>query len=188
MKIFNRIIVIINTLLFLVVGFFCLSISINQRANLWTLDMVQVFAGALNTSVAARIIIFIFGVFLIAVALLTIIGNIENRRAERSVILQSPHGDIQVSLSAIEDFSRIVKSKIKSVKDIKGRVRSTRKGLDVTARVVLFSDRSVADITQEIQREIIEYIKYTLGIDAEIKPRVIVNKMVYKHAEGKENE
>ena len=188
MKIFNRIILIINTLLFLIVGFFCMSVSINQKANLWTLDIVQVIVGALNASVAARIIVFIFGVFLIAVALLTIIGNIENRRVERTVVLQSPHGDIQVSLSAIEDFSRVVKSKIRSVKDIKGRVRSTRKGLDITAKVVLFSDTPVAEITQEIQETIIEYIKTTLSIDTEIKPRIIVTKMVYKSGEGKENE
>jgi len=188
MKIFNRVILIISTLLFIISGFFCVSVSINQKANLWTLDIVQVIVGAMSASVAARIIVFTFGLFLIAVALLTIIGNIENSRAERTVVLTSPLGDILVSLSAIEDFSRVVRSKVKGVKDIKGKVLSKKKGIDITAKVTLYSDRAVAEVTQEIQETIIEYIKYTLGIDAEIKPTVIVSKMVYKSTEEKSDE
>ena len=180
MKIFNRIILVVSTFIYIIVGFFCLSVSFSQKANQWTLDLVQSLVGALNVSIAARIVIFILGLFLIAIALLTIIGNIENKRAERTVVLQSPLGDIFVSLSAIEDFSRIVKNQVKGIRDIKGKVLSKRKGLDVTAKVTLYSDRSVADVTQEIQEAIIQYIHFTLGINTEIKPKVIVSKMAYK--------
>jgi uncharacterized phage protein gp47/JayE len=85
-----------------------------------------------------------------------------------------------VSLGAIEDFSRVVKNQVRGVKDIKGKVISTRKGLKVTANVTLYSDRSVAEVTQEIQEAIIQYIQYTLGIANEIKPSVIVGKVVYR--------
>ena len=185
MRIFNRIIIIINTLLFLFVGGFGIAMSFNKSANKWSLDIAETIIGYLNVSMGARIIVFIFSLFLIIVALLTIIGNIENRRVERNVILQSPMGDIHVSLSAIEDFSRVVKSQVEGVKDIKGKVLSKRKGLDVTAKVVLYSDRAVADITQEIQDAIIKYIQYTLGISTEIKPKIIVNKVVYRSKEEK---
>jgi len=183
MKIFNRIVLIINTLLFLVVGFFSISVSFSKKANQWSLDIVETMVGYLNVSVAGRIIVFLFGLFLVAVALLTIVGNIENRRAERTVVLQSPLGDILVSLSAIEDFSRVIKNQIKGVKDIKGKVYAKRKGMDVVAKVTLYSHRAVADVTQEIQEAIIKYIQYTLGIETEIRPTVIVSKVAYKTAE-----
>jgi len=189
MKVFNRILIGINILFFLIAGLFGASISINQDANKWWASMVQTIADYLNHSMIARITVLIISLLLILVAILTIIGNIENRRAERTVVLQSPHGDIMVSLGAIEDFSRIVKNEVKGVKEIKGRVLSKRKGLDVTAKVTLFSDRAVAEVTQEVQEAIIKYIQYTLGIDAEIKPKVVVSKVVYKSPEEeKKNE
>lgn len=183
MKIFNRILIGINILFFLIAGIFGTSISINQEANKWWVSIVQNFAEYLNQSTIARISVLIISIILILIAILTIIGNIENRRAERTVVLQSPYGEIMVSLSAIEDFSRIVKNEIKGVKEIKGKVLSKRKGLDVTAKVTLYSDRAVADVTQEIQQAIIRYIQYTLGIDAEIKPKVVVKKVVYRSGE-----
>lgn len=183
MKIFNRILIGINILFFLIFGLFGASISINQDANKWWVSVVQTFAEYLNHSMVARISVLIVSLLLILIAVLTIIGNIENRRAERTVVLQSQHGDIMVSLGAIEDFSRVVKNEVKGVKEIKGRVLSKRKGLNVTAKVTLYSDRAVAEVTQEIQQAIIKYIQYTLGIETEIKPTVVVSKVVYKSPE-----
>jgi hypothetical protein len=180
MRIFNRILLIINTLLFLAVGIFFASI-INDEVHDSVVRFLQDIITMLNNSkTPVRLSVFSLGIFLIAVGLLTIIGNIEKFRLERTVVLQSPHGEIMVSLSAIEDFSRIVKNQVAGVKDIKGKVRAKRKGLDVSAWVTLYSDKSVADVTQEVQEAIIRYIQYTLGISAEIKPTVIVNKIAYK--------
>ncbi|MBP7791483.1 MAG: alkaline shock response membrane anchor protein AmaP [Candidatus Goldbacteria bacterium] len=189
MKIINRILIGINIAFFIIAGLFGASISLNQNANVWWVNMVQTIADYLNHSMIARTTVLIISLLLILVAVLTIIGNIENRRAERTVILQSPHGDIKVSLKAIEDFSRIVKNEVKGVKEIKGKVLSKRKGLDVTAKVTLFSDRAVAEVTQEIQEAIIRYIQYTLGIETPIKPTVVVSKVIYKSPEEeKKNE
>jgi len=185
MRIFNRIIIIINSALFLIVGAFGVSISINQTASKWSLGLIETFAQYLNSSIAARIIILLFSLFLLFVALFTIIGNIETRRQERTVVLESPLGDIMVSLSAIEDFSKVIKNQIDGLKDIKGKVFARRKRMDVRAKVVLYSDRPVAEVTQEVQEAIINYIKNTLGIEAEIKPTIIVSKVAYKSKEEK---
>jgi len=188
MRIFNKLVIIINTLVFIVVGIFGIAVSVNQKASKWALDILESLTGYLNISAAASVVVFIFSFFLITIAILTIVGNIENRRVERTVILESPLGDIMVSLSAIEDFSRVVKNQVSGVKDIKGKVLSKRKGIDVTAKVALYSDRSVAEVTQEVQEAIIKYIQYTLSISTAIKPTVIVNKIVYKTEEKKPKE
>jgi hypothetical protein len=188
MKYFNRIIITINTLLFLLVGAMFVSVSTTQGANQWSLNIAQNLINSLAKSdtpkiIAIRIAVLSTGIFLVAVALFTIWGNFEKRRSERTVVLESPLGEIMVSLGAIEDFSRVVKNQVKGVKDIKGKVISTRKGLRVTAHVTLFSDRSVADVTQEVQEAIIQYIQFTLGIETQIKPTVIVSKVVFKSKE-----
>ncbi len=188
MRYFNRIIIIINTLLFILVGAVMVAMSSTQGANTWSLTTAQNLINSLSKSdtaniIAIRLAVLSTGIFLLAVAFFTIWGNIEKRRTERTVVLQSPNGEIMVSLSAIEDFSRVVKNQVKGVKDIKGKVISTRKGLKVTAHVTLFSDRSVADVTQEVQEAIIQYIQFTLGIETEIKPTVVVSKVVFKSKE-----
>lgn len=188
MKIFNRIIIAINTLLFIFVGSFGVLMSVNVPSNKWAAEIADIAINYMNANSTARIAVLLFSLILILIALMTIVGNIEKRKNERSVVLQSPHGDILVSLSAIEDFSRVVKNQVEGVRDIKGKVYSKRKGLDVTAKVTLYSDRSVADVTQEVQEAIIRYIQYTLGISAEIKPNILVSKVVYKGKEAKENE
>ncbi len=35
MKIFNRIILVVSTFIYIIVGFFCLSVSFSQKANQW---------------------------------------------------------------------------------------------------------------------------------------------------------
>lgn len=186
MKFFNTVIIIINTLLFLVAGAIgvCLFFNPELAGNVGS-EIKKYVAGS---NAPVKISILIFSLFLILIALMTIIGNIEKRRMERNVLLESPMGDIKVSLSAIEDFSKIVKNQVQGVKDIKGKVYSKKNGLKVIAKVTLYSDRAVSDVTQEVQEAIIKYIQYTLGIVAEIKPTVIVNKVVYKEEKGEENE
>ena len=159
--------------------------KITGVVSFFLLALFLVIFGFIKTLfiIAIRIAVLIMGVFFISVALFTIFGNIEKRRSERTVVLESPLGEIMVSLGAIEDFSRVVKNQVKGVKDIKGKVISTRKGLKVTAHVTLFSDRSVAEVTQEVQEAIIQYIQYTLGIANEIKPTVIVSKVLYRSKE-----
>jgi hypothetical protein len=180
MKIFNRIIIALNTLMFLTVGAFFIMVSINQSANKWMADTMNILITYLNTSFTIRIIVLLIGAIAVFTAVITVFGNIRSKINERTVILQSPLGDILVSLSAIEDFSKVIKNQIAGIKDIKGKVRSKRKGFDVTAWVSLYSDRPVADVTQEVQEAIIQYIKYTLSIDTDIKPKVIVSKISYK--------
>ena len=189
MKYFNRIIIIINTALFFIAGAMLIAVSLTPATNQWLLTTMEEVIKSLSNSDTAKITVirlgvFISGIFFIGVALFTIWGNIEKRRSERTAVLQSPLGDILVSLSAIEDFSRVVKNQINGVKDIKGKVIQTGKGFKVTAHVTLFSDRSVADVTQEIQEAIIKYIQYTLGIANEIKPTVIVSKVVFRQKEN----
>jgi len=180
MRYFNRLIIVLNTLLFICLGVFGVAITITTATHDWASSMANNAFGAISTTPTAKFIVLGFSLFFLLIALMTIIGNIERRLSERSVMLESPMGEIRVSLAAIEDFSRIVKNQVEGVKDIKGRVISSRKGLNVTAKVTLYSDRSVADVSQEIQDSIIRYIQYTLGIETQIKPRVIVTKVVYK--------
>jgi uncharacterized alkaline shock family protein YloU len=93
-------------------------------------------------------------------------------------VLQTPLGEVFVSLPAVEDFARVLKGKIEGLRDIKGRVIYTRKGLKVSARITVLSDYNIVDVTQKVQDGIRNYIQNTLSINQEINPTVIVTKVI----------
>ncbi|MCD4813388.1 alkaline shock response membrane anchor protein AmaP [bacterium] len=125
-----------------------------------------------------RVVAFAIGLLLLASLIYLLLGNLQAARRERTVVLQNPMGEVMVSLPAIEDFARVLKGRIEGLRDIKGRVTYTRKGLKVVARITIFSDFSIADVTEKVQEEIRAYIQKTLSIEQEINPTVIVHKVV----------
>ena len=118
------------------------------------------------------------GVLLLVIFVYLVWGNIQSARRERTVVLKNPLGEVLVSLAAIEDFARVLKGKIEGLRDIKGRVVYRRRGLKVSARITVLSDYSIVEVTQNVQDAIRNYIQKTLGIDQDINPTVMVNKVV----------
>jgi uncharacterized alkaline shock family protein YloU len=129
-------------------------------------------------SSTGRIISFLISVGIFGALVYYLIANIQASKRARTVVLQNPMGEVMVSLPAIEDFARVLKGKIEGLRDIKGRVVYTRKGLKVTARITVLSDYSIANVTEKVQEQIRTYIQKTLSIDQEILPTVIVTKVV----------
>ncbi len=125
-----------------------------------------------------RALALLMGLLFILLVIYFIWGNRQAIRRERTVVLQNPLGEVLVSLPAIEDFDRVLKGKIEGLRDIKGRVVDTRRGLKVTARITVYSEYSIAEVTQKVQDAIRNYVQNTLGIEQDINPVVVVTKVV----------
>jgi uncharacterized alkaline shock family protein YloU len=145
------------------------------------LSLGDLIAGPLTYAVegiTGRSVSVIVGVVCLAGVLSLIMGNVRTARRERTVVLQNPLGEVMVSLPAIEDFSRVLKGRIEGLRDIKGRVVYSRRGLKVSARITVLADYSIAEVSQKVQDSIRHYIQNTLGIDQEINPTVVVTKVL----------
>ncbi len=135
-------------------------------------------------SVTGRSMALLAGLALLAGGVYFVLGNIKASHRERTVVLQNPIGEVKVSLPAIEDFARVLKGKIEGLRDIKGRVIFRRRGLKVSARISVFSEYSIAEVSQKVQEGIRNYIQNILGIEQEINPTVIVTKVVNREKSG----
>jgi len=169
---------ILGALLLTAVGALSLAATVYPPLVLSLGDMI---AGPLSYALegaAGRSVSLITGVVLLLLMIYYVIGNVQASRRERTVVLQTPMGEVLVSLPAIEDFARVLKGKIEGLRDIKGRVIYTRRGLKVSARVTVLAEYSIADVTQKTQDAIRNYIQHTLGIEQEINPTVMVTKVV----------
>ncbi len=178
MRTLNIIMMVIGISVLGLIGLLVLAVAVYPG---WLLVVGDFVAGPLAYVVeglTGRVLAFVIGVVLCGGLVYYGLGSVRAARRERTVVLQNPMGEVMVSLPAIEDFARVLKGKIDGLRDIRGRVLYTRRGLKVTARITIFSDVSIADVSEKVQAEIRTYIQKTLSIDQEINPTVLVTKVV----------
>lgn len=130
----------------------------------------------------------LFGAVLLLLSWFALWGNISMRRWERTVVFHNPLGEVMVSLAALEDVGRQAKADVPGVKDLKLRVLARRRGLQATAKVVLFSDANVPSTTEAVQESIRRRLSDVVGEGQDIRPRVMVSKVVFREPgdEGEE--
>jgi uncharacterized alkaline shock family protein YloU len=175
---YNLVVIILGTLIFIVLGILSVAAAFYPPIILSVGDFISgPLAYSLEGSVG-RLAALGTGAVLLLLLFYFIWGNLQLSRRERTVVLQNPLGEVLVSLSAIEDFARVLKGKIEGLRDIKGRVIFRRRGLKVSARITVQSDSSIVEVSQKVQDAIRHYIQHTLGIEQEINPTVLVTKVV----------
>lgn len=184
MRTFNMIMAGIGTLLLAGLGAFGLAAALYPPLVLTVGDAISGPLSYALEGMSGRLASLAIGVILLGVAVYFVLGNLQAVRRERTVVLQTPMGEVLVSLPAIEDFARVLKNRIEGLRDIKGRVIYTRRGLKVSARVTVLSEYSIAEVTQKVQDGIRTYIQQTLGIQQEITPTVVVTKVVSRERGG----
>lgn len=183
MRIFNIFIIVFSAILFFALGLLLLASLVSETARADVFGAWQWYEVALNGVSAARWTIGLLGVLLMALAVGTIWGNICTRRIERTVVFHNPHGEVNIALGALEDLGKVIKADISGLKEIKLRVVARRKGLRVTARVVLWSDANLPKATEMIQESVRHYLQEIVGTEQEIRPTVVVAKVAFREAD-----
>jgi uncharacterized alkaline shock family protein YloU len=127
-----------------------------------------------------RLIIGITGGLLIMVTLLVMQIILGRMRMERTIAFENPDGQVTISLSAIEDFIKRLTRQLPEIKELKPNVIATKKGVDITTRLVLYSDTNIPDITEKIQNMIKAKVQDMLGIEESIAVKIHIAKIAQK--------
>lgn len=127
-----------------------------------------------------RLITGFTGLLLITISLLIIQLAISKLEREKTIAFENPDGQVTVSLTAIEDFMKRMSRRIPEIKDLKPKVIATKKGIIVNAKVTLFSEISIPNISEKIQSIVKNRIQDMLGIEEPIIVRVHINKLAHK--------
>ncbi len=188
MRFYNIVLILLATLLLAATGVGAILIAAFPELEARLLDAHQVFRGNLWHGDALRTALALGGTGALLLALYAVWGNLRWRQIERTVVFHNPLGEVMVSLSALEDLAKVVKGDVPGLKDLKLRVIARRKGIQVTAKVALWSDANLPGVTEEVQQAVRRYLQEILGQDTEIRPRVIVSKVVFREAPGQRGE
>ncbi len=180
MRIFNIFIIGLNTLLLFALGALLVATALSPG---WAADLgaaFRIYEAALGGGAAAPAAAALLGCGLMLLSVSTVVGNVRNRRFERTVVFHNPQGEVLIALGALEDLGKVVKAEIPGLKELKLRVLAGRKGLRVTARVTLWSDASLPKTAELIQESVRHYLREVVGIDQDIRPRVVVAKVAFR--------
>ncbi len=127
------------------------------------------------------------GLLLIAISLLIIQIAISKMEREKTIAFDNPDGQVTVSLSAIEDFMKRMSRQVPEIKELKPKVIATKKGIVVDAKVTLYSEISIPNITEKIQSIVKNRVQDMLGIEEAIIVRVHINKLAHKDESKKKS-
>lgn len=173
MRIFNKIIVFVYSLIFVLIGAVLIFFSFHLAGKYDLSRMIEYIANFSNL----HLLVGMTGILLILVSLSLANLSFKKFQAEKTIGYSTNGGQIIISLGAIEDFIRKLSNQLPEVKELRSEVFVTRKRIEIETRVVLWSASNIPEVTERIQSSIQIQVQTLLsGIE---KP-ILVNMHVVK--------
>ena len=98
-------------------------------------------------------------------------------RREKTIAFDNPYGRVTVSLAAIEDYVKKLTTGMTEIKELKSSISAGRKGVEVVARAVLYSDANIPEVTEKIQNAIRIKLQEMLGLEETVTIKINVAKI-----------
>jgi uncharacterized alkaline shock family protein YloU len=107
---------------------------------------------------------------------------------ERTIAFLNPDGQVTISLSAIEDFIKRISANLNEIKELRPHVKATRKFIDISCRITLWSDTNIPDATEKIQTLIRTKVQEMLGVEEQVMVKIHVVKIVHREVHKEKNQ
>lgn len=128
-----------------------------------------------------RLACFLTGVGLILLNWMIAQLTLAKLQRQKTIAFENPDGQVTVSLSAVEDFIRRSTRELPEVKDLRSDVVAKKGRIMVRARVTLWSEAHIPEVTERIQGLIKSRVQEMLsGIEEPVMVRVHVAKISHR--------
>ena len=174
MRIFMRIVTVAYMAIFVALGAWLAAFGM----HLVPVDSVAIFFQTIYDDQQLRVICMLTGAGVILFNLMVSQLAWARFQRQRTIAFTNPDGQVTISLNAIEDFIRRTARHVSEVRDIKSDVLATKKGIEVTSRITLWSESHIPEVTEKIQSLIKTRVQEMLGIEDPVWVRVHVAKIV----------
>lgn len=174
MNILNRITMLFFLVVFITIGLFLIAVSVKSIESEPILNALE----SINSSMTLRIGVGVVGFLLIAVSWASYRFTLARIQRQKNIAFNNPDGQVSISLSAIEEFIKKIGSSLPEVKEMKSDCIATKKGIDISTRVIFWADANIPEATEKIQGLVKARIQEMLGIDEPIIIKIHVTKIV----------
>jgi uncharacterized alkaline shock family protein YloU len=142
-----------------------------------TNDIIQVI-GYIQLSPNSRIITGLMGILLILISISfaqLILGRLQK---EKTIAFSNPTGQVTISLSAVEDLIKRITSGIHEIREVRPDVIATKRGINISLRLILRSEANIPDLTSQLQDMVRSKVQEILGIEEPITVKIHVAKII----------
>ena len=174
MRIFMRIITIGYMTIFIALGAWLAAFGM----QLVPVDSVAIFFQTIYDDEHLRVVCGLSGAAVILFNVMVFQLMWARFQRQRTIAFNNPDGQVTIALGAIEDFIRKAARQVTEIKDLKSDVLATKKGIEIAARVSLWSESHIPEVTEKIQSLIKTRVQEMLGIEDPVWVRVHVAKIV----------
>ncbi|MCM8782759.1 MAG: alkaline shock response membrane anchor protein AmaP [Candidatus Omnitrophica bacterium] len=176
MRVVSNLTIIFYSLFFLLIGILLILTAVNVLSR----DLITYTLDFIYTNANMRLVVGITGGLFMIVTLLFIQIVVGRMQMERTIAFDNPDGQVTISLSAIEDFIKRLIKQLPEIKELKPNVIATKRGIDITLRLILHSDINIPEITERAQSLVKGRIQDILGIEEPIFVKVHIAKIAQK--------
>ena len=128
-----------------------------------------------------RIACFVTGIGLIILNWMIVQLTLSKFQRQKTIAFENPDGQVTVSLSAVEDFIRRSARELPQVKDLRADVVAGKGRIMVRARVTLWSEAHIPEVSERIQAIVKSRVQEMLaGIEEPVTVRVHVAKISHR--------
>jgi len=174
MRLFMRIITIVYMTIFIALGAWLAAFAM----HLVPVDSVAMFFQAVYDDQPLRALCGLIGAGVILFNLMVFQMAWARFQRQRTIAFTNADGQVTIALGAIEDFIRRTARQVSEIRDLKSDVLATKKGIEIAARVSLWSEAHIPEVTEKIQGLIKTRVQEMLGIEDPVWVRVHVSKIV----------
>lgn len=132
--------------------------------NLVKEDTVQAFFNMVYRQMDIAIAWILGSIVLLLLSLRFLLwGNFKDK-APVSVHQRNNHGDVKISLETISNLALKAAHRIRGLKDVKTKVTVREEGLILSLKLNVEGDRSIPDLSEELQTTVKAYVEDITGI------------------------
>ena len=179
MRVFMRVITIAYMTIFIALGAWLAAFAL----HLVPVDIVSIFFQSIYDDQRLRVACGLTGAVVILFNLMVFQLAWARFQRQRTIAFTNPDGEVTISLGAVEDFIRRAARQVREIRDVRSDVLATKKGLEIAARVSLWSEGHIPEVTEKLQGLIKTRIQEILGIEDPVWVRVHVAKIVAREDE-----
>lgn len=180
MRVFMRVITIGYMVIFTGLGAWLAAFAL----HLVPVDSVAIFFQTVYDDQHLRAICGLVGTGIILFNLMVFQLAWARFQRQRTIAFTNPDGPVTISLGAIEDFIRRTARQVSEIRDLRSDVLATKKGIEITARVTLWSEAHIPEVTEKIQGLVKMRVQEMLGIEDPVWVKVHIAKIVAREDAG----
>ncbi|MGB2880061.1 MAG: alkaline shock response membrane anchor protein AmaP [Candidatus Omnitrophota bacterium] len=98
-------------------------------------------------------------------------------QSSRIIAFQNPDGEVTISLSAIEEYIKKIAGGMDEIKDVRSRVNTSRKGINIVCDVAILPGANIPEVTEKMQAAVKNKLSGMIGVEEKINIKMNINKI-----------